>query len=898
MRKIWMVSASLAGLVAAMPQAVAQDSSGFETVIVTARKVAENAQTVPISITALNAADLEKLNINTNADLQSVTPSLVIQPSTFRQDTLDITIRGQHNFDSPSGGGNTALDFDPSVAVYQDGVYYARTVGLTAQMFDLASVDILKGPQGTLVGRNATGGAILMTSREPTTDAFSGYWKVSGGDYGQYGYQAAMNLPLSNNLAVRGAISLTGQKGYLSNHYSDPVSGASNDQPAMGTQKIAGRLSIKWTPNDSFSVLVRGEASAEHDTGVSYHDLGIFTGTVAATGGKTSICNIAAACAGFTDLLGHPIGGYYLTSTATSVSNVNTSPAAYNSLLNSVAREQTYGFWSTEQAKSNLDVGHYNLVSAVVENKFANDIDVKLTGALRWFDSTGTAISRGQPYVSSQYVFNIPAYKSYQTELTVTGNALDSTVKWTGGLFFFEESDPRDGGYQYLFLPSGGPAGPTAATGKQASTTDQTRNGELNISYAAYAQATWAFRPDTRLTVGGRYTMDQRSAHLDTQKILWPTTPVLSANTVNGVYNSGTYTADGLSYTGYTTVCALTNPGGTALPLANCPTDLKKTFHKPTFTLAIDHDLWEKTLVYFTMRSGYRSGAINSGTFNPLVTVAQPENVLDYEAGIKSDFMLFNIIPARANIDAYTTAFHNLQSQQNLPNITLAVGPSGVAGTCTQALYNANQCTTPTNALNNVTFNAAAAKIQGIEWDITTFPVPELNLNWSGSFLDARYTNYTFAAPPGYLLPAGNSGSLSGTPIPAPRWQMNVTGTYDFGKQSFWGSDLGDASFTAHFYYQSRYLADLALYANGAAQQSSPWTTINVQAKLANVGNLGADLTVYMNNAADSQICQPEFTGVLNSAPNGSFTTPGTSGVLQCIPMAPRMTGVSLQYNW
>ena len=102
--------------------------------------------------------------------------------------------------------------------------------------------------------------------------------------------------------------------------------------------------------------------------------------------------------------------------------------------------------------------------------------------------------------------------------------------------------------------------------------------------------------------------------------------------------------------------------------------------------------------------------------------MAQPENVLDYEAGIKSDFMLFNIIPARANIDAYTTAFHNLQSQQNLPNITLAVGPSGVAGTCTQALYNANQCTTPTNALNNVTFNADRARIYGTEWDITAIP--------------------------------------------------------------------------------------------------------------------------------------------------------------------------------
>ena len=824
-----------------------------------------------------------------------MTPSFVVQPSTFRQDTLDITIRGQHNFDSPSGGGNTALDFDPSVAVYQDGVYYARSIGLTGQMFDLDSVDVLKGPQGTLVGRNATGGAILMTSREPTQD-FGGYVKATGGDYAQYGLQGAINIPLTDDLAVRIALSSTGQKGYLANYFYDPVSGLRNNQPAMGNQKLAGRVTAKWTPDDSFSLLLRADISAEHDTGVSYHDLGYFVGTTLATGNKPSICNIPAACSSFTDLLGHPVATYYNTVTATSVSGVNTAPAAYNSLLASVAREQTEGFWSTEQAQSDLDVGHYHTVSAVADKKLDDDIDVKLLGAYRWLDSTGTAISRGQPYVASVYGYDMPRYKSWQSELTVTGSGLDNSLKWTGGLFFFEESDPDDGGSQYLFLPSAG-SPPSALSGKQASYTDQTRNGELNISYAAYAQATYTVRPDTRITAGVRYTVDQRDAFLDTQKTLFPTTSALSATTVNGVYNPGTYSLYGINYAGYTTVCSLTNAGGTSLPLASCPTGIDKTFHKPTWTLAVDHDLFDKTMVYFTMRSGYRSGAINSGTFNPIATVAQPEEVLDYEVGMKSDWTLLDM-PVRANIDGYQTAYHNLQSQQNLPNITLAVGPTGVPGTCTQALFNANQCTTPTNALNNVTFNAATARVYGAEWDITVLPVPALTLNASGSYLDARYTNYTFAAPPGYLLPAGNSGSLSGTPIPAPRWQLNYTASYSFGPQSFGDLSVGDVSFTAHYYWESRYLADLALYANGAAQQTSSWGVANLQARVANIGQLGADLTAFVTNVANQKVCTPEFTGVLNSVPNGSFTTPGTSGVLQCIPMAPRMAGMSLEYNF
>ena len=96
------------------------------------------------------------------------------QPTAFRQDTLNVTIRGQRNFDSPSGGGNPGLAFDTASAVYKDGVYYARAVGLGGSLFDIDSLEVLKGPQGTLVGRNSTGGAILYETRQPGQE-FGGY---------------------------------------------------------------------------------------------------------------------------------------------------------------------------------------------------------------------------------------------------------------------------------------------------------------------------------------------------------------------------------------------------------------------------------------------------------------------------------------------------------------------------------------------------------------------------------------------------------------------------------------------------------------------------------------------------------------------------------------------------
>jgi iron complex outermembrane receptor protein len=864
----------------------ATSGTGIETIVVTARKTAEDAQTVPIAISAFSQADLDRLNVNTVADLQSVAPSVVIQPSTFRQDTLDITLRGQRNYDSAHGDGNPSLDFDTATAIYQDGVYYARPIGITGQIFDMDSVAVLKGPQGTLVGRNATGGAIMYTSRQPD-DVFGGYVRVTGGDFAQYGLQGAINIPLDDHLSFRAAISSTGQKGYLKNFYLDPATGQTNTQAAEGTQKLAGRFQLKWSPDDSFDVLLRADLSEEHDTGISYHELGYFVGTVAASGNRPSICNIPFACAPFVDLFGHHIASYFTTVTAKGVSGVNTSPAAYNSMLSSVAREQTEGFWGIEQAADNYDVDHSATFSATVDKRFG-DIDVKWLNAYRRFDSTGNADSRGQPEVNSIYTYNIPKYRAYQSELSAAGAALDDRLKWTAGLFFFEETDPTDGNSQALYSTSNNGA-PQAATGKQITITDASRNGEMNISYAGYLQATYEVLPGTRLTGGVRYTVDQRDAFLATQKILTPATLASTASVVNGVFDPAGLTVAGTTYNGQTDICALTTQAGVALPYNQCGIVVARTFHKATWTLAADHELFDRTMLYFTMRSGYRSGAINSGSFNPLVMVAKPEEVIDYETGVKSDFAVFDM-PMRVNVDAYQTAYHDLQYQATLPNVTLAVGPGG--GPCTQAAFNANQCLNATST-STVTVNAARARVYGAEWDVTALPLPQLSLNAQGSYLDARYTDFAFTPPAGYLLPAGNGGNLSGTPIPAPRWQMNYTANYSFGPQQIGDFAIGDVLATAHYYWQSRYLADMRGF--NPVQQTSSYGILNLRFAVEDIGGSDTDMAFFVNNVLRQEACAPEFNGVLQSIPTPTFGTPGTSGIVECLPLAPRMAGVTLR---
>jgi iron complex outermembrane receptor protein len=850
----------------------------FETLVVTARKRAELAQSVPISISAYDQAAIERANIETVMDLRTVSPSVYVAQSTFRTDTLNVTIRGQRNFDS------TGLQFDTASAVYVDGVYYARPVGLNGTLFDVDTVQVLKGPQGTLVGRNTTGGAILYDTRKPT-DTFGGYLDVTGGSYDRHEVEGALNVPLTDKLAFRAAGSWSEQDGYIKNYYFDPASGYTNTTPAQGSRKIAGLFSLQWKPDDTLTVLLRANVSAFHSTGAAYTDLGYFEGTVLAPANRPSICNIPGTCTGFTDLIGHRIEPYYSNFTTRTV---NTDPAAYNALLNSVARVKARGFWTTEQALTNYSVGHYQTYSATVDKQLSSKISARLTSAYRTWDTSGITSSRGLPYATNLFVYGTPEYKSYQTELTLNGDSFDQALKWTAGLFYFREESRKDGDQLYLFLPGGN--SPFAASGRQITYTDPTRNGGENTSYAAYAQATYNLRPDTRVTGGLRYTVDERSALLATQTIRTPATAATTATVPNGVFDPAAFIIQGISYAGQTRACALTNTAGVLLPLSQCSVEIERTFRKPTWTLAIDHDLFARTMVYATARSGYRAGAINSGAINPAVTVAKPEEVQDYEVGIKSDWTVAGM-PVRTNLAAYFTDYENIQIQASLPNVTIASGPGGVP--CTQAIFNANQCVGASN--DNVTLNAKKAELKGFEWELMVAPFTGLTLSTVGSYLDAVYTDYTFTPPAGYLLPTGTT-NLSGTPFPLPKWQVNYGGSYTLPFTEMAGLTFDEVSVTARAYWQAKNEADERPY--NAAQLTSDYTLINLRVDVTNIGGSKANFAAFVTNAGNTKACQAESQGVLGSSPQGSFGVIGTSGIVQCLPLPPRMVGGTLSYKF
>lgn len=183
------------GAAAQSETAAEERAPGFEEIVVVARRKEEQLQNVPVAVTAIAGADLARQSVVSLSDLTRTVPSLQVLPSAFSANIPRFVIRAQSQFEP-------LFSQDPSVAVYFADVIQARAHGLNGAMYDLASVQVLKGPQGTLFGRNSTGGAILIVPQAPT-DSFEGYVATELGDYGLRSFEGAVNVPLSDAIQIR-----------------------------------------------------------------------------------------------------------------------------------------------------------------------------------------------------------------------------------------------------------------------------------------------------------------------------------------------------------------------------------------------------------------------------------------------------------------------------------------------------------------------------------------------------------------------------------------------------------------------------------------------------------------------------------------------------------------------
>lgn len=239
--------------------------SQLQEVVVTAERRAENVQTTPIAVTAVTGDQLKANQVNTVADLSTIVPTLSVSPI------------GTYNLINIRGVGD-ALGETPitsGVAMIQDGLVNPLGVGNLAPMFDLADVEVLRGPQGTFIGGNAEGGAIEITTANPTFAGTGGYATVQFGDYHDNLDELAVNLPVSDTLAFRLAMHTETENSFYDTKTTLAGVLLTAEPEAEfdpgNTNRKDMRLSMLWKPTDHFQFLFKTQLDTNDTDGLPYN---------------------------------------------------------------------------------------------------------------------------------------------------------------------------------------------------------------------------------------------------------------------------------------------------------------------------------------------------------------------------------------------------------------------------------------------------------------------------------------------------------------------------------------------------------------------------------------------------------------------------------------------------
>jgi iron complex outermembrane recepter protein len=228
----------------------ATTSDTLQEVVVTAERRATDIQATPVSVTAISGSDLQDKHINVIGDLETQVPGLSVTNSGFTQ---NINIRGM-------GNSTASPTVTTGVPVYRDGLYQPEAILLTEPFYDIADVEILRGPQGTIVGQNSTGGALIINSANPNFNGVNGYAEVIGGNYSERKVDGAINLPVNDILAARVAFNIENRGSFfedIGQNLGDASARVTTNPGSIDEKNF--RVGLLFKPTDNFQALFKGE---------------------------------------------------------------------------------------------------------------------------------------------------------------------------------------------------------------------------------------------------------------------------------------------------------------------------------------------------------------------------------------------------------------------------------------------------------------------------------------------------------------------------------------------------------------------------------------------------------------------------------------------------------------
>jgi iron complex outermembrane receptor protein len=366
-------------------------STELEPVIVTATRREANLQNVPIAVTALTGQTLAAKQLDDVYALQHAAPNLTIGAISGDPTRAIISIRGPTNYDD-------VISFDPATGVYLDGVYIARATGANLEMFDMQRVEVLRGPQGTLFGRNTIGGAINLTTNHPTYD-FEGYLEGGAGNFNAWHLTGVVNIPLAKDVAaVRLVGAHTAHDGYA-------ISSVTGDQlGAEDTDFFRGELRLNLTPR--WEVLITGDYTHSENTGEWVVLLQ-----------STPLLDLFVNFASMQTL---------------------PNASSFVGYTNRPADERGF-FTGTTYGVSGQITGELGWAT------------VKSISAYRETSHRTAGDSDGTPYQALQTVLADTDIQQFSEELQIYGKSFRNKLDWIGGFYYFQEEGPDTTSYRALW---------------------------------------------------------------------------------------------------------------------------------------------------------------------------------------------------------------------------------------------------------------------------------------------------------------------------------------------------------------------------------------------------------------------------------------------------------------
>ncbi len=643
----WLFWASLSALtVASAPTALAQQSNpapagaaGTSTatdpdqVVVTARRQSELLQNVPVAVTAISAQALQDRGIQTPNQLELIVPSLRIVGAPGTPSSVRFLLRGQSS-------GGVILTVDQPVGVYLNDIYVARPNGINASLFDLSRVEVLRGPQGTLYGRNTTGGAVKFVTHAPDFNGLHGFGEAELGNFNDQKYSLAANVPIIDNvLAGRIAYQRWSRDGFGS-------SATTGERLGEGHDDNFARGSLLFKPSDTFRVDLFGEWLQMRQTGDLIVPVGLR--------GGPAVCPSPSfpSPAGTAGPLQHTLANFR---------------ACIEDPVNGAAT------LNSEVAKGNADIFH-----GFTERNTHDDVDAVTLG-----------LNVGIDLRPDLHFQSITGYRHYRTDVV---QDLDGTkftileVGWgQGGINFPNLNAPKrddqtvsfasqefdlsgrsfSGRMNWLFGAyasfEDGSDNSQSVTANNGTNYDAFRATQVtNNSWAIFGQSDFDITSRLSVTLGARYTEETRGL-------------ITAHNRYSSVTNTftacraGTYPATLPAPT-----FPSTDPNVCAFSQEQIGRDGR--WDGVSWLVSANYKLTDNILVYLRSSRGFRSGAFQLRA--PLQPAVDPEFATDVELGVKSELFDRRLT---LNLAAYTTDYQNKQESQVLPGPTTVLTNAAAA---------------------------------------------------------------------------------------------------------------------------------------------------------------------------------------------------------------------------